>query len=78
MVTPAGPFVTFAIGASALKSGAGIAQVIAYVTAWSVFSPQRFLLWELPLVGGRFSFDRLLVSWPLPLITGHLALWFGT
>jgi uncharacterized membrane protein YraQ (UPF0718 family) len=74
MLTPAGPFVAFAIGASALESGAGLAQVVAYVTAWSVFSPQRLIIWELPLVGGRLAIDRLLVSWPLPLATGHAAL----
>lgn len=77
LATPAGPFVSFAIGASALKSGAGLPQVVAYVTAWSVFSLQRFLVWELPLVGARFSADRLLVSWPIPLATGHLALLFA-
>src|SRR5258707_5583767 len=38
--TPGGAVVGFSVGAAALKGGAGAPQVIAYTTAWSLFTLQ--------------------------------------
>lgn len=73
-MTPGGPFVAFAIGASALKAGAGWAPLMAYVTAWSVMNLNRSFAYELPLMGRRFLLIRSAVSLPLPLILGALLL----
>lgn len=62
-VTPGGPVVGFAI-AGALVGHAGAAQIIAYITAWSLFSLNRSLVWEAPLMGGAWLRTRLLISLP--------------
>jgi len=72
--TPGGPFVAFAIGASALKAGAGWAPLMAYITAWSVMNLNRSVAYELPLMGRRFLLVRTAVSLPLPLVLGALLL----
>lgn len=72
--TPGGPFIAFAIGASALKSGAGEAALVAYVTAWSVICVNRTLAFELPMMGARFAWLRVAVSAPLPLLLGGAAM----
>jgi len=75
-ITPGGPFVAFAIGAAALKAGAGWAPLVAYVTSWSVVNLNRTIAYELPLMGRRFTLLRIAVSLPLPLILGGLVLAF--
>jgi len=74
--TPGGPFVAFAIGAAALKAGAGWAALIAYVTCWSVINLNRAIAYELPLMGRRFTVLRTVLSLPLPLVLGGLVLAF--
>ncbi|MBN2905521.1 MAG: hypothetical protein JXJ18_02300 [Rhodobacteraceae bacterium] len=74
--TPGGPFVAFAIGAAALKAGAGWPALIAYVTAWSVMNLNRAIVYELPLMGRRFTLVRAAVALPLPFVLGALALMF--
>lgn len=74
MGTPGGPFVAYAIGAAALKAGAGWAPLMAYVTAWSVMNLNRSIAYELPLMGRHFMLLRSLVSLPVPLILGALVL----
>jgi uncharacterized membrane protein YraQ (UPF0718 family) len=74
-LTPGGPVVGFSIAAAALKAGAGLPQVIGYVTAWSLLSFNRILVWELPIMARWFIGLRLMVSVPLPLIAGAIAMW---
>ena len=73
-LTPGGPFVAFAIGAAALKAGAGWAALMAYVTAWSVMNLNRSIAYELPLMGRRFLLLRSAISLPLPLLLGVVML----
>lgn len=73
-VTPGGPFVAFAIGAAALKAGAAWAPLMAYVTAWSAMNLNRAIVYELPLMGRRFTLIRAAVSLPLALVLGGLVL----
>ncbi|MEO1314113.1 MAG: hypothetical protein AAFV27_09590 [Pseudomonadota bacterium] len=76
-VTPGGAFVSFAIGAAALKAGAGVAPVIGYVTAWSLFSLSKILVYEVPILGAQTVLVRLAVSWPFPLLVGGAVLALG-
>lgn len=76
-LTPGGPVVGFSIGAAALKAGAGLPQIIAYVTAWSLISFNRVLLWEMPIMPRRFMWMRIAVSSPLPVIAGALVMAFS-
>ena len=75
--TPGGAVVGFAIGAAALKSGAGAPQVIAYSTAWSLYTIQRLLNWEIHMMAPRFVWLRAAVSFPLPILAGLGALLIG-
>jgi uncharacterized membrane protein YraQ (UPF0718 family) len=74
--TPGGPFVAFAIGAAALKAGAGWAPLIAYVTSWSVMNLNRSIAYELPFMGRRFLLFRSAASLPLPILLGAWLLLF--
>ncbi len=72
-VVPGGPIISFPIAVVLLKSGAGTPQLIAFLTAWSVFALHRVITYELPFMGWRFSLTRFLSSLPLPFATGLLA-----
>jgi uncharacterized membrane protein YraQ (UPF0718 family) len=72
--TPAGPIVAFPIVVVLLNAGAGYPQVVAFLTAWSVFAFHRVMIYEAPLMGFRFVGVRLLSSMILPPI-GGLIVW---
>jgi uncharacterized membrane protein YraQ (UPF0718 family) len=72
--TPGGAVVGFAIGAAALKSGAGAPQVIAYSTAWALYAVHRLVMWEAPLMPARLVWLRAAVSLPLPFIAAASAM----
>jgi hypothetical protein len=76
-MTPGGAVVGFAMGAAALKSGAGAPQVIAFTTAWSLYTIQRLLNWEIHMMAPRFVLLRAAVSFPLPILAGLGALLIG-
>ena len=76
-LTPGGPVVGFAIGAAALKGGAGAPQVIAYSTAWALFAVHRLVLYEVPMMPERVVWLRALVSLPLPFIAAGAAILIG-
>lgn len=69
-VTPGGPFVNFPIIAALQHSGAGFGPLAAYVTAWGVIPLHRTLVWELPFMGPKFVFSRLLVGLVAPFLIG--------
>ena len=74
-LTPGGPVVGFAIGAAALKAGAGLPQVMAFVTGWSLYTINRVLVWEIPTMPMRFVIIRMLVSVPFPFVVAGLVAW---
>ena len=77
-LTPGGPVVGYSLGSAAIKAGAGLPQIVAYVTAWSLYTFNRVLIWELPIMPKRFVWLRLLVSLPLPfLAAGLIMVWEG-
>ena len=68
-LTPGGPFTHFPILASLLSKGAGVGPVCAYVAAWALLGLNRFLVWELPILGFQIAVSRLLSSiWVPPLV----------
>lgn len=70
-ITPAGPIVSFPLIVVLMKAGAGFPQVVAFLTAWSVFALHRVLIYEIPMMGWRFSATRLAASAPLPFIAAY-------
>lgn len=75
--TPGGPVIGFAIGAAAIKGGAGTPQVIAYVTAWALFAVQRLFVWEVGVMPGRLVIVRIAASLPLPFLAAAGAMLLG-
>ncbi|MCU0820679.1 MAG: hypothetical protein MUF11_15505 [Beijerinckiaceae bacterium] len=73
-LTPGGPVVGYAIGAAALKAGADLAQVMAYVTAWSLFTINRMISWEIPSMPARIVLLRVVVSLPFPFLAAWVTL----
>jgi uncharacterized membrane protein YraQ (UPF0718 family) len=76
-ITPGGAVVGFAVGAAALKGGAGAPQVIAYTTAWSLYTIQRLFNWEIHMMAPRVVWLRAAVSIPLPILAGIAAMLIG-
>ena len=69
-ITPGGPFVQFPIVAALFKAGAGIAPMMAYITAWSLLGVNRLFIFEMPLLGMKLSISRFIVSMIFPIIIG--------
>jgi hypothetical protein len=70
---PGGPFVTFPLVRAFAKAGAGVPQMAALITGWSIFALHRILTWEYPVLGWRFVAIRLVAAAPLPILAGLLA-----
>jgi len=70
---PGGPFVTFPLVLAFAKAGAGVAQMTALLTGWSILAIHRIVTWEYPLLGWRFVALRVLAAAPLPIAAGLLA-----
>lgn len=70
---PGGPFVTFPLVLAFSKAGAGVPQMAALITGWSIFALHRIITWEYPLLGWRFVAIRLIAAFPLPVLAGLLA-----
>lgn len=75
MLTPGGPFLQFPLVAGLAKAGAGLGPVAAYLTAWSLLSVNRAIVWELPLLGTGFTGARWLVSLAVPIVVGIATPW---
>ena len=58
-------------------SGAGAPQVIAYTTAWSLYTIQRLFNWEIHMMAPRVVWLRAATSFPLPFLAGIAAMLVG-
>lgn len=70
---PGGPMVAFPLAIALSRAGAGQASLVALITAWSLLAVNRTLLFEVPMMGARFTLSRIAVSAPLPILAGLLA-----
>ncbi len=74
---PGGPFVSFPLALGLAERGAGTAQLVALLTSWSVLALQRAVVFEVPLMGMRFTLVRYAASVALPVLAGALVLAIG-
>ncbi|RIK94635.1 MAG: hypothetical protein DCC71_23425 [Proteobacteria bacterium] len=74
-LTPSGPFVAIPIAAALERSGAGLAPLVAYVSAWGLLALHRLVAWEIPILGSRLALLRWGVCLLLPVVAGLLARW---
>lgn len=70
---PGGPMVAFPLAIALFRAGAEQAPLVALLTAWSLLAVNRTLLFEVPMMGSRFTLGRIAVSLPLPVLAGLLA-----
>jgi uncharacterized membrane protein YraQ (UPF0718 family) len=75
MLTPGGPFTHFPILASFLSKGAAVGPVCAYIAAWALIGLNRFIVWELPILGPKVALVRFLASAGAPPLIGWLGGW---
>jgi uncharacterized membrane protein YraQ (UPF0718 family) len=54
------------------NSGAALAPLVAYMTAWSLFGMQRIIAWEAPLMGWHFVGVRVVSSLVFPFLAGWI------
>lgn len=73
IVTPGGPIAAFPLVLAVLAAGAGPAQMVALISAWSVLGLHRVLVWEMPIMGRRFVLLRPAGGGLLPMLAGLLA-----
>lgn len=71
-VTPGGPYVNFPIAAGLFHAGAGMGTVVAYITAWSLWSVSRLPL-EIAMISPRFAVARFISTLIFPPIAGFIA-----
>jgi uncharacterized membrane protein YraQ (UPF0718 family) len=74
LMVPSGPVISFSIAATFANAGASMPAVIAFLTAWSIFSAHRILIYEIPLLGVSFLRVRALSVLILPVLSGLLAM----
>uniref|UniRef100_A0A832EEM2 Permease n=1 Tax=Desulfacinum infernum TaxID=35837 RepID=A0A832EEM2_9BACT len=71
-LTPGGPFVQFPIVAALYESGVGVGPLAAYLSAWALLGIHRLLIFELPLLGWKFSLCRFLATLLCPPAIGYV------
>lgn len=69
---PSGPIISFPIIVVLRQAGAGLPQIIAFLTAWSVFALHRVLAWEVTLLGWQFALVRMASSIVLPFVAAGI------
>lgn len=72
-LTPGGPMTSFPFVVALYMAGADRGSLVAYLTAWELLGFQRFMVWEVPMLGVDFALLRGLANLPLPILAGLLA-----
>jgi len=73
---PGGPIICYPIVIILVRSGAGLAPLVALVTAWSIYAFHRIIAYEIPLMGVRFAVIRMVSSLILPPLAGGTVILF--
>lgn len=71
-LTPGGPYVSFPVAAVFLRTGASLGTVVAFVTAWSLWSLSRLPM-EVGLLGWRVTLIRVATTFVVPPLAGWTA-----
>lgn len=77
-LVPSGPIISFPVAIALLHLGAGLPQLVTFITAWSTFALHRTLMWEAPMMGWSFVSRRMTVALPLPFVAALIAVALGT
>ena len=71
-ILPGGPFTAYPVAAALLTVGADFGAAIAMVVSWTLIGYGRAVAWELPILGTDFTFWRIALSLPIPILAGAL------
>jgi uncharacterized membrane protein YraQ (UPF0718 family) len=72
-ILPGGPFTIYPVAGAFLAAGADAGAACAFVISWTLLGYTRAIVWELPFFGLDFVTWRILVSLPLPILSGLAA-----
>jgi uncharacterized membrane protein YraQ (UPF0718 family) len=70
---PGGPMASFPIAVVFHEGGAGLSQLVALISGWSIFALHRLLAYEAPIMGWRFAALRSVSCLALPVMAGLFA-----
>ena len=70
---PGGPLVIMPLVLALFKAGAGVPALIALLATASTWGVHRIFMFEIPMMGGRFTGLRLVSSIAIPPLAGLLA-----
>ncbi len=65
--------ITFPLILALFKMNVAVPSLVAFITAWSVYAANRVIMFEVPLMGWRFTVLRLSSTFFIPPLTGVLA-----
>ena len=71
-LAPGGPYVSFPLAAGFLKAGASVGTMVAFVTAWSLWSVHRLPM-EVGILGWKFTLVHMASTILFPPIAGLIA-----
>jgi uncharacterized membrane protein YraQ (UPF0718 family) len=71
-ILPGGPFTAYPVAAALLTVGADFGATIAMVVSWTLIGYGRAVAWELPILGTDFTLWRIVISLPIPVLSGAL------
>ncbi len=77
-LVPSGPIISFPVAIALMHLGAGVPQLVTFLTSWSAFALHRTLMWEAPLMGWSFVSRLVAVVSPLPFVAAGIAALVGT
>ncbi len=67
---PGGPLVIMPLALALLEAGAGVPALIVLLTTASTWGVHRIFMFEIPMMGSRFTALRLISSLAIPLLAG--------
>ncbi len=70
---PGGAVISIPIALLLSKAGAGLPQIMTFLTSWSIFAIHRVVVYEIPTVGWRFAVVRLSSALAFPFVMGIMA-----
>lgn len=73
---PGGAVIAAPIALLLSKAGAGLPQIMTFLTSWSLLAVHRVLVFEIPMAGWRFTVVRLSSAFAFPFVMGILAGFF--
>jgi uncharacterized membrane protein YraQ (UPF0718 family) len=74
-LTPGGPFVQFPLVASLWQAGAGVGPITAYLISWTLLGINKLFVWEVPMMGWRYTIAKTLACLAAPMLLGWFASW---